>query len=257
VPPNPDSSVQNRCKNSIENFTAKKGGCHLEKKAAGNIIKLPFPQKGDKPERKQRIKNVDGVKYFNEKQIKLLRRTVRDRAELDAQKGKVTAIREWMAIDLLTCTGLRVSEAANIRCGDLKLGYAESKIFVRDGKGGISGHVVVPDSLKKHLKSFLSWKEKIGEPMGEDDHLFIGQRGAWTSQAIQQIVKKYLKQLGLYENGKSVHALRHSYGVELYSKEKDLRAVQKQLRHRSIQSTLIYADVTAEDIQNQLKGLWN
>ena len=222
-----------------------------------NIINLPVPKKQEKPEKKHRIKNVDGIKYFNEKQIKLLRRTVRDQAELDAQKDKVTGIREWMAIDLLTCTGLRVSEAADLRCGDLKLGYAESKIFVRDGKGGISGHVVVPESLKKHLKSFLVWKEKVGESTGEDDHLFVGQRGAWTNQTIQQIVKKYLKQLGLYENGKSVHALRHSYGVELYSREKDLRAVQKQLRHRSIQSTLIYADVTEEDIQNQLKGLWN
>lgn len=222
-----------------------------------NIIKFPVRKKVGKAEKKQRIKNVDGIKYFNDKQIKLLRRTVRDEAELDAQKGKVTGIREWMAIDVLTCTGLRVSEAANLRCGDLKLGYAESKTFVRDGKGGISGHVVVPESLKKHLKAFLAWKEKLGEPTGDDDHLFMGQRGAWTSQAIQQIVKKYLKQLGLYENGKSVHALRHSYGVELYSREKDLRAVQKQLRHRSIQSTLIYADVTEEDIQNQLKGLWN
>ena len=46
-------------------------------------------------------------------------------------------------------------------------------------------------------------------------------------------------------------------GSSLYSKERDLRTVQKQLRHRSIQSTLIYADVTEEDIQNQLKGLWN
>jgi integrase/recombinase XerD len=222
-----------------------------------NIIKLPVPKKEVKPEKKQRIKNVDGIKYFNEKQIKLLRRTVRDQAELDAQKDKVTGIREWLVIDLLTCTGLRVSEAADLRCGDLKLGYAESKIFVRDGKGGVSGHVVVPESLKRHLKGFLAWKEKLGELTGEDDYLFVGQRGAWTSQAIQQIVKKYLKQLGLYENGKSVHALRHSYGVELYSREKDLRAVQKQLRHRSIQSTLIYADVTEEDIQNQLKGLWN
>jgi len=229
----------------------------MEQKSVGNIIKLAFPKKESAPEKKQRIKNVDGVKYFNEKQIKLLRRTVRDQSELDVQKGGVTAIREWLAVDLLTCTGLRVSEAANLRCGDLKLGYAESKLFLRDGKGGISGHVVIPDSLKKHLKGFLSWKEKNGEATGEDDHLFVGQRGAWTSQAIQQIVKKYLKQLGLYENGKSVHALRHSYGVELYSKEKDLRAVQKQLRHRSIQSTLIYADVTAEDIQNQVKGLWN
>lgn len=228
----------------------------MAEKPVGKIVRLVLPKKADNPEKKHRIKNVDGVKYFNEKQIKLLRRTVRDQAELDVQKGKVTAIREWLVIDLLTCTGLRVSEAANLRCGDLKLGYAESKIFVRDGKGGISGHVVVPDSLKKHLKGFLAWKAKVGEPTGKDDHLFVGQRGPWTAQAIQQIVKKYLKQLGLYENGKSVHALRHSYGVELYSKEKDLRAVQKQLRHRSIQSTLIYADVTEQDLQNHVKGLW-
>ena len=226
-------------------------------KPDGKIIKLALRKKESGFEKKQRIKSVDGIKYFNEKQIKLLRRTVRDQAELDMQKGKRTAIQEWLAIDLLTCTGLRVSEAANLRYGDLKLGYAESKVFVRDGKGGISGHVVVPDSLKKQLKSFLALKDKIGEPTGENDHLFVGQRGAWTAQAIQQIVKKYLKQLGLYENGKSVHSLRHSYGVELYSKEKDLWVAQKQLRHRSIQSALIYANVTAEDIENQVKGLWN
>ena len=229
----------------------------MTEKAPGKLVRLALPKKESVPEKKQRIKNVDGIKYFNEKQIKLLRRTVRDQAEIDAQKDRVTAVREWMVIDLLTCTGFRVSEAANLRCGDLKLGYAESKIFVRNGKGGISGHVVVPDSLKKHLKGFMAWKENMGEPIEADDHVFVGQRGGWTAQAIQQIVKKYLKQLGLYENGKSVHALRHSYGVELYSKEKDLRTVQKQLRHRSIQSTLIYADVTAEDIQQQLKGLWN
>ena len=86
--------------------------------------------------------------------------------------------------------------------------------------------------------------------------MFIGQRGKWTKQALQQTVKKYLKALGLYEMGKPVHSLRHSYGVELYAKEKDLRAVQKQLRHISIQSTLIYADVTDENISQQIKGLW-
>ena len=83
-----------------------------------------------------------------------------------------------------------------------------------------------------------------------------GQRGPWTGQAIQQIVKKYLKKLDLYEPGKSVHALRHSYAVALYQRERDLRAVQKQLRHVSIQTTQIYADVTEEDIKDQVKGLW-
>ena len=128
---------------------------------------------------------------------------------------------------------------------------------MREGKGSVSGHVEIPDSLKKHLKHFLEWKDDRREPIDKDDHLFIGQRGPWTDQAIQQIVKKYLKALGLYESGKSVHALRHSYAVQLYAKEKDLRAVQKQLRHVSIQSTMVYADVSKEEIQGQIKGLWN
>jgi len=217
-----------------------------------NIIKFPTA----KGKRKKKIRRIEGIKYFNPSQIKLLRRTARERAELDLKKGQVTGIREWMAIDLLTSTGLRVSEAANLHCGDLKIGYEENRIFIREGKGSISGYVVINESLKKHLKHYLSWKETMGEAIGEDDPLFMGQRGKWTSQAIQQLVKKYLKQLNLYEHGKAVHALRHSYGVELYSKEKDLRAVQKQLRHVSIQSTLVYADVTDENISDQIKGLW-
>lgn len=116
---------------------------------------------------------------------------------------------------------------------------------------------MINESLKKHLKSFLRWKVERNEKAGEDNSLFVGQRGPWTAQAIQQIVKKYLKDLKLYEKGKSVHALRHSYAVELYSRGKDLRAVQKQLRHVSIQSTLVYADVTDETIGEQIKGLWN
>ena len=214
---------------------------------------IQFPKASRKA---KRIKNIDGIKYFTSKQINLLRRTARDQADLDRQKGKITGIREWMVIDLLTCTGLRVSEAANLRCGDCKIKYGETKVFVRDGKGSVSAHVIVPESLKKHLKHFLKWKETRREPTGEDDHLFIGQRGAWTSQAVQQVVKKYLKQLGLYESGKSVHSLRHSYAVALYRRERDLRTVQKQLRHSNIQITQIYADVTDEDIQDQVKNMW-
>ncbi len=215
------------------------------------IIKFPSAQTKGRQKQKA-VRNLDTVKYFTQPQIRLLRKTARD----GAATGRLTNVREWMAVDLLTSTGLRVSEAADVRCGDLKIDYGQCKVFVRDGKGSVSGHVVIPDSLKKHLKGFLRWKEERGEPTGQDEHLFMGQRGPWGSQAIQQVVKKYLKVLNLYESGKSCHSLRHSYGVELYRKERDLRAVQKQLRHVSIQSTTIYADVTDEDIAGQLKGLW-
>ena len=206
---------------------------------------------------KKRIKNIDGIKYFNKSQIRLIRRTVRDKAEHDLTKKKVTAVREWLVIDILTSTGVRVSEAANLRCGDLKVGYAQSEIFIRNGKGARSRTIQIPESLKKHINRFLKWKSAQSESVKSDAYLFVGQRGHWTSQAIQQIVKKYLKLLDLYESGKSVHALRHSYAVELYRREKDLRAVQKQLGHSSIQTTQIYADVTKEDIQGQIKNFWN
>ena len=224
---------------------------------SAEIIPLKKVIKTSRQSHPKRIRNVDGIKYFNKQQVKYLRRTVRDRAELDRSKGNITGIKEWMVIDLLTSTGVRVYEASNIRCGDIKAGYAESGLFVREGKGSKSRTVQIPESLKKHLKHFLARKTQIGEPIAEDDYLFLGQRGPWTTQAIQQIVKKYLKQIGLYKNGKSVHSIRHSYAVELYRKERDLRAVQKQMGHKSIQTTQIYADVTEQDIQGQIKGLWS
>ncbi len=222
----------------------------------GKVVQLRRLQKGAGRRQCQNIKNIDGIKYFTEQQIKLLRRTVRDRAELDRSKGQVTAVREWLTIDLLTSTGLRVSEAANVRCGDLKAGYGESALFVREGKGSKSRTVQIPDFLKKHVKSFIAWKQSRGEHTGQNDHLFVGQRGPWTAQAIQQLVKKHLKALGLYESEKSVHALRHSYAVEFYRQKRDLKALQKQLGHSTIQTTQIYADVTADDIQQQIRGLW-
>jgi integrase/recombinase XerD len=201
-------------------------------------------------------RSADGFKYFGALQIKLIRREARDRAALGQQKGLSTAVREWMLIDLLTSTGLRESEAADLRCGDIRAGYGQSEIFVRNGKGNKSGVVQIPDSLRHHLKSYLIWKQQRGESTGADDHLLIGQRGPLSGWAVGSAVKIHLRRLGLYEKGKSAHALRHSYAVELYRQQKDIRCVQKQLRHSSIQTTQKYADVLTEDIQQQIHGLW-
>jgi integrase/recombinase XerD len=202
-------------------------------------------------------RSVDGFKYFGALAIKLIRRTARNAAQLAHNKGQSRAIREWMLLDLLTSSGLRESEAADLRCGDIHAGYGESSIFVRHGKGDKSGTVQIPDSLRHHLKSYLTWKQQRGESIKPDDHLFIGQRGGPLSGwAVGAIVKSHLRRLGLYAKGKSAHSLRHSYAVELYRQQKDIRAVQKQLRHASIQTTQKYADVLAEDIQQQIYGLW-
>jgi len=203
------------------------------------------------------VRRTDGIKYFTGRQIQLLRKTVEEGAVADLAAGRITAIREWMAVDLLTTTGLRVSEVVDIRCGDIWAGFDESALFVRNGKGSRSRTVQIPGSLKEHILAFIDWKQGRGESTGPNDHLFFGKRGPWTVVAIQQLVRKHLKALGLYQRDKSVHALRHSYAVEFYRQEKDLRALQKQLGHSSILTTQVYVDVTKEEIQEQIQGLWS
>jgi site-specific recombinase XerD len=199
---------------------------------------------------------MDTVKYFNTNQINLLRREARNNFLLAQSKNQPTAIREWMALDLLTQTGMRVSEIVDLRCGDINCRYGESEVYVRSGKGSKPRTIQIQESLKTHIRQFIAWKREIGESVGENDFIFIGQRGPWSRQAVQLLVKKYLKQLGLYEKGKSVHALRHSYATELYKNSSDLRAVQKQLGHASITTTQVYADVTKAKIQEHLAGMW-
>jgi integrase/recombinase XerD len=199
----------------------------------------------------------NGFKYFTSLQIMLLRRTARNASKLAFQKNQVTAVREWMLIDLMTSTGMREGEAADIRCGDILAGYGQSACYIRHGKGDKARTIEIPTSLRAHLKSFLVWKHGRGEATEKDDYLLIGQRGPWTPSAVGQIVKQHLRRIGLYEPGKSAHSLRHSYATELYRQKRDLRVVQKQLGHASVQITQCYADVLREDILEQIQGLWN
>lgn len=220
-----------------------------------NVINMSIVRQRQQKEKK--AINLDGPKFFSKSEIKTLRKFLRDKAEADLFQNRKTAVREWMIIDLLTSTGLRASEVCNIKIGDLGIGYGKSEIAVRNGKGNVNATIQIPTSLKTHLKQFIRWKQRVGEPVDGNSYLLLGQRGKFTRQGVNQIVKKNLKKLGLYEPGKAVHALRHSYAVNVYQKSKDLRLVQKQLRHQSIQSTLVYADVTSEEIQSQIRGLWS
>jgi integrase/recombinase XerD len=172
-----------------------------------NVINFPTVQ----PAPRFKVqRSADGFKHFNELQIKLIRRTARDAASLALQRGQSTAVREWMLLDLLTSSGLRASEAANLRVGDVRSAYGESAVFVRNGKGCKCGTVQIPASLRAHLHSYINWKQERGEPTGPDDHLFIGQRGRLTPGGVSQIVKQHLRRLGLYSPGKAAHSLRHS-----------------------------------------------
>ena len=76
-----------------------------------------------------------------------------------------------------------------------------------------------------------------------------------TTSAIQKVVKKVMKLAGLPSHY-SVHSLRHTYATLLYrSSGNNLRLVQQQLGHSSVQTTTVYANVMSEDVEKAVNGI--
>ena len=119
--------------------------------------------------------------------------------------------------------------------------------MVRQGKGGKTREVFIPQELKAHLKAFLAWKRDHGEDVSANAPVFRGQRGALTRHGVWRIVKGLMAAVGL-DPRYATHTLRHSYATHLYrASGADLEVVQEQLGHTSIKTTTIYAKVTKED----------
>ena len=86
--------------------------------------------------------------------------------------------------------------------------------------------------------------------------LFVGGRGPLTSRGLQQIWKAAVKRAGLPKE-LSIHSARHTIAVHLLKKTGNLRQVQKQLGHASPATTAnMYADISFEDMQNGVTGLY-
>jgi integrase/recombinase XerD len=204
-------------------------------------------------------------KYLSAKEVERLRRACEDRAAADRAKGRVSGVREWAILDFALQTGLRVHEVTNVRIRDLVFTGKQPLVVVEGGKGrkakggkkAVRENTTLPRALVKHLQDFLTFKTTIGEPTADGDHLFCSKRGTpYTTRALQKMFKAACARAGLPKHY-SFHATRHTYALALYKKTKDLRLVQKELRHRSIASTTVYADVLPEDRAEAVNGLYD
>jgi len=189
-------------------------------------------------------------KFLSDEEVNKLVRTCSNAAELAANKDQWIAVRDWMIIDLALNTGLRVQELCDLKVGDLHIEYGESALTVQSGKGGKKRLVKFGKKTKAHLKKYLS------ERRTESDYVFYSSRGEeLTRSAVQKIFKKWAGKAGLSDSY-SIHSLRHTHATRLYKASgNNLRMVQKQLGHASIQTTTVYSDVADEDVEKALENM--
>lgn len=189
-------------------------------------------------------------KYLNGEEVKSLRKAALDQAIIAHSKGNQTAVRNQLIVELALGTGLRVSEMASLKVGDLHLGKGQNSLIVRNGKGGKDRVVAFSSTLKSLISSYLEYR------ISESPYLFHSERGdQMTRFGIGRVFKTIAGKAGIAEHH-SVHSLRHTYATNLYKASGyNLRLVQKQLGHSSITTTSVYSDVLNQDLTDALENM--
>ncbi|MEV1071149.1 tyrosine recombinase XerC [Micromonospora parva] len=162
-----------------------------------------------------------------------------------AEEAEAVSLRDWVLLELLYATGVRVSEACGLDVGDVDHGRRVLRVF---GKGGKERAVPYGVPAQRALDDWL----RRGRPAMVAAHsgsaLLLGARGGRLNPTTaRQIVGAYAETAGLPRT--SPHGLRHSAATHLLEGGADLRAVQELLGHSSLASTQIYTHVSVERLR--------
>jgi integrase/recombinase XerD len=156
----------------------------------------------------------------------------------ETARSEALALRDRAMLELLYAAGVRVSEVADARLGDLKLemGY----ILVR-GKGDKERMVPLGVPSQQALQQYLKNGRVLVARNKNSPLLFLGVNGRrLTRQRVWQLVGKASLASGRHA---SPHMLRHSCATHMVENGADLRTVQTILGHSDISTTQIYTHV--------------
>lgn len=147
-------------------------------------------------------------------------------------------LRDRAILEMMYASGLRVSEAANLRIDDVDI---DSGILTCKGKGNKQRKVPLGRSAVEWLKSHLARRKKREHI--EMRNLFVTSLGRPINrQVIFKFIKEYGEKAGLEDI--SPHTLRHSFATHLLQNGADSRSVQAMLGHADISTTQIYTHIT-------------
>jgi len=136
--------------------------------------------------------------------------------------------RNKLLMIILVNTGLRISEALNLKISDIK-DTEVSIIRKRNKEGGIYFNETCIVALRKYINN-----NKLN--FSNNDYIFTNLHGKKLSECyIWQEVKKVCKKLNIADI--STHSLRHTFATLQYEAGTDLKKIQAMLGHTDITTT--------------------
>ena len=148
--------------------------------------------------------------------------------------------RDYAILLLLARLGLRAREVTTLTLEALD--WEAGGITVR-GKGGHDSPMPLPPEVGEALADYL----RNGRPPTASRYVFLRARapvqslkGSW---AIACVVRRALARAGMESPRKGAHQFRHGLACQMLRRGASLAEIGEVLRHRSLQTTAIYAKV--------------
>ena len=143
-----------------------------------------------------------------------------------------------MVLKLMFLSGLRVSEALNLRWSDLNINDFSLNIY---GKGSKERKVYLTQDFSKQLSHLK----------GNSIFIFHINNKPISTRTINKFLKDSFKN-GIINKSLSSHIFRHSFATTMLENNADIRHIQKLLGHSSISTTEIYTKVAKSLKKNVL-----
>lgn len=161
-------------------------------------------------------------------------------------------VRNFLIIELLYGTGMRLSELINITTRDVSIHESTIKII---GKGNKQRVVPLHTGLKEwinkynHLRS-ISFNENTSH---NSDYWLLTLKGQKLYPVlVQRMVKDYLSMAASVEK-KSPHVLRHTFATHMLNCGAGLAEIKDILGHSSLAATQIYTHNSIEKLKSIFK----
>jgi integrase/recombinase XerD len=157
--------------------------------------------------------------------------------------------RDYAVLVVLLRLGLRAGEVARLGLDDLD--WRAGELVVR-GKGSRLDRLPMPVEVGEAIAAYL----QRGRPRGERREVFLRARaplGPIATGTVGSTVRRACRRAGIAEVGP--HRLRHTLACEMVRAEVPLVEIADVLRHKSLQSSAIYARVDLDTLR-RLAAPW-
>jgi site-specific recombinase XerD len=175
--------------------------------------------------------------YFTEKELEEAKRQL-----VTNFSRKMTPLKIRTILDFLYYTGIRKAEILSLSRKDIDLENNRAKVY---GKGKKERILCFPKKVSKELSEFFISENE--EDSGGAFNLSLGK------------LHYIIKMINKYCGGKKIHchSFRHGYAKTCLKKGVDLPTLSRLLGHASVLTTMVYANPSDEEMQENYQAKMN